>query len=321
MPKLKDVQDLDVEALDAVEYSTEEYTTYTGEVPPVGTELTGYVKRMWWTRTAPKQGGGGDDPMIKVLWVAAENEGDNEEFNECPFWLNAPLVPGAKFRWAPFLDVYGLTLRQLKTNTYVASKEDQNGAPIERIGQWRPGEDRDEAWCRIITGEEPYNGVMQARVKEWLLWDEDEAAEPEADAEAEAEEDGEPEEDGEGVELFEDADGNLVDEEGNYYNEDGTPMEDPEEEAVAEPEPEPPARARRAAKPAAAKAPARAARTASTAPARTTRTAPATKAARTAPATTRTRAAAPRAAKATATKPTRSGGRGRAAAAQPDPPF
>lgn len=314
MPKLKDVQDLDVEALDAVEYSTEEYTTYTGEVPPVGTELTGYVKRMWWTRTAPKQGGGGDDPMIKVLWVAADNEGDLEEFNDCPFWLNAPLVPGAKFRWAPFLDVYGLTLRQLKTNTYVASKEDQNGAPIERIGQWRPGEDRDEAWCRIISGEEPYNGVMQARVKEWLMWDEDgEPAEPEADPEADADADGEGSEDEEGVELFEDEDGNLVDAEGNFYDEDGVLIE-PEEEAA---EPEPPARARRAAKPAAAKAPARAARTASTAPATRTRTAPATKAARTAPATTRTRAAA----KAPATKATRSSGRGRAAAAQPDPPF
>ena len=320
MPKLKDVQDLDVEALDAVEYSTEEFTTYTGDVPPVGTELTGYVKRMWWTRTAPKQGGGGDDPMIKVLWVAAENEGDLEEFNDCPFWLNAPLVPGAKFRWAPFLDVYGLTLRQLKTNTYVASKEDQNGAPIERIGQWRPGEDRDESWCRIISGEEPYNGVMQARVKEWLMWDAE--GEPGSGADGEGEEDGEgvePDDDGEGVELFEDADGNLVDEEGNYYNEDGTPMEDPEE--VVEPEPEPaPARARRAAK-APAAAPARAARTASTAPARASRTAPATKPARTAPATTRTRTAAPRAATATATKPTRSSGRGRAAAAQNDPPF
>lgn len=306
MPKLKDVNDLDVEALDAVEYSTEEYTTYTGEVPPVGIELTGYVKRLWWTRTAPKQGGGGDDPMLKVLWVAADNDGDNEEYNECPFWLNAPLVPGAKFRWAPFLDVYGLTLRQIKSNTFVASKEDQNGAPIERIGTWKPGEESDSAWCRIITGQEPYNGEMQARVKEWLMWDEEGTVEPGAeDGEEAGAEDGDGEE--EGVELFEDDEGNLVDAEGNFYDEDGVLIE-------PEPESEPePARTRRA--------PARAAKPAAKAPARAARTAPAPKAARTAPATTRTRAAAPKAARAATAKAPAGRGRGRAAAARNEPPF
>jgi hypothetical protein len=306
MPKLRkeDVADLDIEALDAVEYSTEEFDTYDGEVPPVGTELTGYVKRMWWTRTAQKPNGGGDDPMLKVLWVAADNEGDEEEYNDCGFWLNAPLIPTAKFRWAPFLEVYGLTLKQIKTATYVAPKEDQNGAPIERIGSWKPGEDSDAAWCRIISGQEPYNGEMQPRVKEWLLWDGEEPGE-------EAEEPGE--EEGEEPELFENEDGELVDADGNLVDEDGNLLEPEEEEAE---EPEPPARTRRTAK----AAPARAARTASKAPATRSAAKTPARAAKSAPATTRTRAAAPaRAAKATATKATR--GRGRAAAAQDEPPF
>jgi len=308
MPKLRpeDVADLDVEALDAIEYSTEEFDTYNGEIPPVGTELTGYVKKMWWTRTAPKAGGGGDDPMLKILWVASDNEGEVEEYNDCPFWLNAALIGSAKFRWAPFLDCYGLSLRDIKTKLYVSKKEDQNGAPIERIGAWKPGEDSDAAWCRIIADQEPYNGTMSARVKEWLMWDEEGATEPDGEGEEAGAEDGEEE----GVEIFEDADGNLVDDEGNFYDEEGNLIEE-------EPEPEPePARARRAAKPA-AKVPARA--PARSAPAR---------AASPAPATTRTRTAAPArtaparsapAGRAATTKPAR--GRGRAAAAQEEPPF
>ena len=57
MPKLRpaDVADLDIAALDAIEYSTEEFDTYAGETPPVGIELTGYVKRLWWTRTSQGQ--------------------------------------------------------------------------------------------------------------------------------------------------------------------------------------------------------------------------------------------------------------------------
>lgn len=297
MPKLRpaDVADLDIAALDAIEYSTEEFDTYAGETPPVGIELTGYVKRLWWTRTQQKANGGGNDPMLKVLWVAADNEGEYEDYNDCPFWLNAPLIGSAKFRWAPFLDVYGLTLKTLKANTYIASKEDQNGAPIERIGSWKPGEDSDAAWCRIITGQEPYNGEMQPRVKEWLMWDEDAA-------EGAAAEDGE----GDEPELFEDEDGNLVNADGELVDEDGNVLEP--EEPEEEPEPEPPARTRRS-------------RTAAPAPARATRPSAPAKPARTAPATTRTRSAAPaRAAKATAAKPTRTG-RGRAAAAQDGPPF
>jgi len=238
MPKLRDTDDLDVEALEAVEYSTERYSDYTGEIPPIGLELTGYVKRLWWTRSA------NDDPMLKVLWIADGNEGDLEQYNGCPFWLNAALIPGAKFRWDPFLLAYGLNLSDVKTKTYVAKEEDQNGFVIERIGTWKPGADRDEAWARIITGQELWNGSAQAIADEWIAWDAEAVAEAEEpDGEGEDGEDGE----GEEPEIFEDADGNLVnadgdyvDEEGNLVDEEGNLLEDEDgEEPEPDPEPEP----------------------------------------------------------------------------------
>jgi hypothetical protein len=189
----EDTEDLDVEELDAIEYSTEQFDSYDGEVPPKDIELTGYVRRMWWTRS---QAG---DPMLKVLWVAAENDGDFDEYNGCPFWLNAALIGAAKFRWAPFLDNFGITLKQIKNNTEVADKDDQNGAPIIKIGNWRPGEENDEAWCRIITNRERYNGEWQPRVGEWLPYDADgdeaepDDEEPEDDYEEEPEPEPEPE--------------------------------------------------------------------------------------------------------------------------------
>jgi hypothetical protein len=248
MPKLRDTDDLDVEYLDSVEYSTERYSDYTGEIPPIGLELTGYVKRIWWTRSAK------DDPMLKVLWVADGNEGDLEQYNGCPFWLNAALIPSAKFRWDPFLLAYGLTLTEVKTKTYVAKEEDQNGFVIERIGTWKPGADRDEAWCRIITGQEPYNGVPQARADEWIAWDaEDEAPEDEAD-EVDDEVDDEDE-----------ADEDEADDEPD--DDEDEPDEDEEDEEAEEPPAVTPARARRAASRSAGAArsaqPARGSRTAS----------------------------------------------------------
>jgi hypothetical protein len=252
MPKLRkeDVADLDIEMLDEVEYSTETYADYSGEVPPADIQLTGYTKRMWWARTNPKANGGGNDPMLKVLWIADGNEGDYEEYNGCPFWESLALVPGAKFRWAPFLDCYGLTLKQIKTQTYVSDTEDQYGAPIERIGNWHPGEDHDEAWCDIVTARERYAEQWQPRVGSWIALEE--ATEDEAEPEEEDEE--------------------LEDE-----LEDEEPEED-EDEEEDEPEPEPaPARSRRSA---------RAPKTAATPPARSGGRTPRGRAAKPAPART-----------------------------------
>ena len=319
MPKLKrdDVADLDIEALDAAEYDDTEFESYDGEVPPVGTVLRGYLKSMWWTRSAEKSDGTGDNPMIKALWVAAENDGDEEEYNGCPFWMNLPLIESVKFRWAPFMDAFGMSIRDFKggSKVYVTGEETQNGAPIERVADFRPGEESDAAWCRVVTGREPYNGVWQARVKEWLPWDD-----------AEDGDDGEPEEpedlyneDGDLV----NEDGHLINEDGELINEDGDLVDEDDNVIGEEPETEPerPARgsrrsapARSAQKPAAAssRTPSRPARSSSARPAAASSARSGRSSTRSAPARS-----APKA----GTKPA---GRGRGRSSRPaddDPPF
>src|SRR4249920_1683219 len=275
MPKLRreEVADLDVKVLDEQEYTEGDFESYEGEIPPANTELTGYVQNMWWCRTQEKDDGTGLDPMIKVLWVAGDNEGELEEFNGLPIWENLVLVPGAKFRWAPFLNVHGITLKEIKASTYVGEDDDERigGAPIEKIGNFVPGQDSDDAWSRVITKRRFWNDEWRAEAKSWLPWADgdapEESTEPEEPEEPEDLAEGEGEEE---PELFEDEDGNTVDAEGNIYeeNEDGEFVM-VEEEPEPEPEPAKPARGRRAAaKPAAAKPAARtAAKPAATRPA------------------------------------------------------
>lgn len=285
MAKLRreDVEDIDIKELEDTEYTEADYETYDGDIPPAGTVLTGYVKKMWWTRTQIKDDGSGDDPMIKILWVAAENEGGLEEYNGLTVWETAVLIPGAKFRWAPFINNFGISLKAIKTSTYVADAEDQFGAPIEKIGTFTPGEDSDESWSRIITERHRWNGDWSARAKRWLPYDE------EADEEEEAEEAGQ-----------------RIADEAEEYEEDTEEEEATEEEAEEEAEPEP-ARGRKA----------RGSRTAAKAPARPagrTAKAPAGKPAKAAPGR---RGARP---KADAKPAARTRGR-KAAAADDEPPF
>jgi hypothetical protein len=331
MPKLRreEVADLDVKTLDEQEYTEGDFDVYEGEIPPANTELTGYVKNLWWCRTAEKDDGTGLDPMIKVLWVAADNEGDNEEFNGLGIWENLVLVPGAKFRWAPFLNTHGITLKEIKSSTYVGEEDDERvgGAPIEKIGNFEPGEEHDEAWSRVITKRRFYNEEWRAEAKSWLPWADGEAPD-DGEEPADPEDTADGETGGEdvltneaGEELFEDENGEIVDAEGNFYE-----LDDEgnyvlvEEEPEPEPEPEPakPARGRRtAAKPAAASKPA----AAKPAAAR-----PAGRAAAAKPAATVSSRRAAKPAAAAAAKPAATGrGRGKAAtkpAAQDnEPPF
>lgn len=213
MPKLKIEDDeLDVEALESAEY--EESSRYHGEIPPKGTVLRGRISKMWWTYTQS------DDPMLVVLFVAEDNEGKTAKYNGLPVWERLPLTAKAKFKWAPFFEVIGLTIRDVKTKTVVADEDDERfGAPITKIGMFEPGED--VSWVRLITGTHKYEGAPQVDADVWMEYEE---------TEEEAEE--EPE-DTEEVEVE-------------------------EEEAEEEPEAAPPARGR-GGRTAAAKAPAKAA--------------------------------------------------------------
>lgn len=174
MPRMK--VDLDEDAIrDLEEAEYEEggsFEKYNGEQPPVGTELYGFVKRIWWTYSQ------NDDDMLKILWVADGNEGEEAEFNGCPIWENYSLISTMKFKWAPFLDVLGLTIRDVIRKTHVeAEEEGNNGQPIIKIGTWEPGSD--ESYCRVITDHHKHEGNWQTDVGTWLPYEDEEEPEPE----------------------------------------------------------------------------------------------------------------------------------------------
>lgn len=180
IPRLRkeDTADINVDELEAAEYSEQTYASYGGEIPPNDTILTAYVKAIWWTRT------GGGSPMLKVLVIADDNEGELEEYNGLPSWENMGLSAGAKFKWAPFFSHFGFTIRDVKNKIVLASDEDDNiGAPISKIGDFVPGSD--ESWCRIITSREKYNGAWQAHVQSWLPYEDEEPEETEDEPEVE----------------------------------------------------------------------------------------------------------------------------------------
>jgi hypothetical protein len=245
MPKLRaaDVADIDPDELENAEYSEGSYTSYSGDIAPADTVLRAYVKNIWWTRANPKPGEEVGSPMLKVLVIADGNEGELEEYDGMPMWENMVLTSAAKFKWHPFFEHFGISIRDVKankagkSNVVVSAEEDDRGqSVVEKIGSFVPGEDSDEAWCRVVTTREKYEGNWQAHVGVWLDYDEDEEGE-------EPEEPEEPEEE--------------------------EPEEEPEEEDEPEEEPEEvqPARGRRTA--------AKASRTAPATPARSTARKPA----------------------------------------------
>jgi|HubBroStandDraft_5_1064220.scaffolds.fasta_scaffold00014_23 hypothetical protein len=179
MPRMKVPDDeINLDELESAEYSDEDFGNYEGEQPPKGTILVGVVKKIWWTYTQ------NNDPMLKVLWEADGNIGSREKFNGCPVWDNIVLNAKGKFRWKPFLDALGLTLRDIKSNMVLASDDDNMGAPIEKIGKWSP--DTDSAFCRVVTGRERYNDEWQVRVSKYLEYeDPEEEEEPEPEPEPE----------------------------------------------------------------------------------------------------------------------------------------
>jgi hypothetical protein len=298
VPKLKiDDDDLDIDALEAAEYNEDDFVPYTGPEPKAGTFLTGYVRKAWWGYNR------NEDSMITLVWEAADNKGKMAVYNGLSIWEHLSLTANVKFRWKPWMDAMGLTLKDVKTKMYVEPEDDNVGAPIEKIGTWKPGEENDAAWCRIMTSREKYQGEWQTRAGRWLPYEEQEDDEDEVEADDEVEE-----EEAE-VEVEED----------EAEDEEPEEEEDEEEEPEEEPE-EAPAPPPRAGRRAAAKAPARPAPTraaaASTKPA-TGRTKPA--AATPAPAAKGRRAAAP-APKNAADAPARRGRRA-ATAGSDDPPF
>jgi hypothetical protein len=303
MPRVKVTSDeLDINALEDAEYNEDDFDTYSGQLPETDTILTGYIKSMWWTMTK------NNDRMFKVLFIAADNEEDEAEFDGLPIWDNPFFSPAGKFRWKPFIDNFDLTLTDVQKKLYLVSSNPEDdhptfGAPVQKVGTLVPG--GDTAWARVLTkiGFDQ-NGERRVEVKKWLpLEDEDEVVdeeEPDEDQQEEPEDEEDTPED---------------DDEYDEDDEDDEDEEDEEEDEDEDDEPEPPAkgRGRRPAPKAATKAaPARIKTAAKAAPARGGRPSGRT-------ATTGSRQASTRTSK-TATKAAPARGR-RTAKADAEPPF
>jgi hypothetical protein len=304
MPKVKvPTSEFNIAELEEADYNeSDDFESYDGELPPSDTVLTGYIKSMWWTMT------GSNKRMFKILFVAADNEEDEAEFDGLPIWDNPFFSPDGKFRWKPFIDNFGVTLTDIQKKLYLEPEENDHprfGSVVERVGTLVPG--GDTAWARVLTkiGFDQ-EGNRRVEIKKWLpLEDEDEIVDEE-----------EPEDEEEPPEDPEDYDDSDEEEEDEDYE------EEDEEEDEEEEEPEPPKRGRRPA-PAAAKAAAKpGASPGASAKARAAKTAPA-RGGRAAAAPARgAKPAATRGTRTTTTKPA-SATRGRRTAQPPqkEPPF
>lgn len=294
MPRLKVGDDeLNIEELENAEYNEDgDFEDYTGPKPPKKTILRGFVKLAYWTLDSS------DERMVKSLFIAAENTGDKAKYNGLPIWDNTSLKASTKFRWAPLIRAWGVTLLDFKKKLYVRPEEEDHptrGAVIEKVGTWKPGEDNDSAWCMVLTDlDKEYEGERAVKVGKWLPWEDPEEADDVDDEADEVDEEVEVDE-----EDAEEADEDEVEEDDQEDEEPEEDEEDQEEEA-------PPPATRRSA----ARTPAKAA----TGKASGTR--PAAKAA---PARTATRAAKPAAAAAGRSKPA-SAARGRRAQGDNQPP-
>jgi hypothetical protein len=160
MPKLKDAEVLDVKELEEAEYEEGSFQKYDGEIPPTGTMVLMRVSKGWWTYSA------NDDPMLKILCVAEDNPEPLDEYDGLPAWENMTLTAGAKFKWAPFLEHFGLTIRDVRNKTMVEEEDDNQGAPITKIGSLVIGSD--DCLFVAVIAKEKYKGNWQAHVAEWL---------------------------------------------------------------------------------------------------------------------------------------------------------
>lgn len=176
MARMRWSQDVNWDELESEAYNPDEFEDYDGPLPPHNMILAGVVRKMWATTSSA------GDEMIKVLFVAAGNEGEREVYNGAPLWDNISFtLPQVKFRWQPWLDALGVTLADLKSKTIVGDEEDR-GDVIEKIGRVNFAGKTPVA-ARVKVVREKYNDEAQAKVGKWLppAMDADDADADEAD--------------------------------------------------------------------------------------------------------------------------------------------
>ena len=124
--KLKVGPDFDEEELENAEYEDrQDFEEYDGPEPKAKTILPGRIEAMW--ATTSRNG----DLMFKVLFVAETDGHSNTELRKYDGWQgwdNIVFIESAAFRYKPFLEATGITLRDIRRATEV---EDEEGANSE----------------------------------------------------------------------------------------------------------------------------------------------------------------------------------------------
>jgi hypothetical protein len=161
MPKMRwagDAEEPDWSAMEDEEFDESgDFAPYDGPQPPKNTLLSGELKKVW---AVTSQSG---NHMFKVLWEATGNSGDKAKYNGLAIWDNIVWVPQNKFKWQPWLDGLGITLRAVQKATVTAEDEDNVGLPVQRINRLKF-----PAPIRVLTDSEMYEGERRTKVNKWL---------------------------------------------------------------------------------------------------------------------------------------------------------
>lgn len=155
MPKM--VWD-DADAFDDLpeEWDESDFEPYDGDEPPANTVLQGEIKKIWaLTFGTGSQG-------FKVLFEAARNTGDREQYNGWSSFDNIVFTPGNAWRYGPLLETLGVTLRDVKMKTVTEKTEDNVGLKILRIGTVKL---EDGFSCSVLTEREKGDGEYGPRTR------------------------------------------------------------------------------------------------------------------------------------------------------------
>jgi hypothetical protein len=164
-----------------VEYDGPQFERYTGDVPKTGTILIHRVTKAWWKITDD-----GDNQMV-ILAVAEQNKGALKEFNGLTTWEYLTWKPSSSRRYQPFLQLFGITLRDVMTKMDVEEDDDNIGTPVNSIDDWEVGSD--DALCRIVIKRDYWNDEWRSKVDwdGWLPFDIDADADDDEDDDEEEE--------------------------------------------------------------------------------------------------------------------------------------
>lgn len=160
MPRLKWGKNTNFKELNDADYEPSERNQrepYEGPTPKSGTVLEGTIDGLWVTDFPSGQG-------FKVVFIAEGNKGEKSKYNGCAIWENLPLTPQQKWKWQPFLDMLGVTLKDVYNKVIVDDEESDFGERIKQIARVKipcPG--------KVVVKREKYEGEFQARAGDWLM--------------------------------------------------------------------------------------------------------------------------------------------------------